>query len=170
MASISEFLKYEDFAKEKGAVNAKIIPASAVIVDNRIRLKCRFGCPFYFTHWMCPRQHDITPWIFKERFLNCYDWALIIHAYTYEDNQRIAFEVERKAFLDGYVLAFSIANCTLCEPCKYPEPCPHPEKARPSPSSLGINIFETVKKQGFYIETLKKKTEEQNWYSIVLID
>ncbi|MEX2738415.1 MAG: DUF2284 domain-containing protein, partial [Candidatus Wukongarchaeota archaeon] len=42
--------------------------------------------------------------------------------------------------------------------------------ARPSPSSLGINIFETVKKQGFYIETLKKKTEEQNWYSIVLID
>ncbi len=78
MASISEFLKYEDFAKEKGAVNAKIIPASAVIVDNRIRLKCRFGCPFYFTHWMCPRQHDITPWIFKERFLTCYDWALII--------------------------------------------------------------------------------------------
>ena len=67
MTSIIEFLKYENFAKEKGAVNAKIVPASSIVVDNRIRLKCRFGCQNYFTHWTCPGQHDITPLIFKEK-------------------------------------------------------------------------------------------------------
>ena len=170
MTSIIEFLKYENFAKEKGAVNAKIIPASAIVVDNRIRLKCRFGCPNYFIHWTCPGQHDITPLIFKEKILPCYDWTLLIHTYTPEDMQRIAFEVEKKAFLDGYSLSFSIANCTLCEQCKYPDPCPYPDKARPSLSSVGISIFATVKKQGFYIDTLKDKSEEPNWYSIVLID
>jgi len=170
MTSIIEFLKYENFAKEIGAVNAKIIPVSAIIVENRIRLKCRYGCPNYFTHWTCPGQHDITPWIFKEKILPCYNWALLIHTYTPKEMQRIAFEVEKKAFLDGHNLAFSIANCTLCEQCKYPDPCHYPDKARPSLSSVGISIFATVKQQGFYIETLKDKSEEPNWYSIVLID
>ncbi len=170
MASINEFLKYEDYASEKGAVNVKIIPASAIIVDNRIRLKCRFGCPFYFTRWTCPPRHEITPWIFKEKFLPCYDWALLVHTHSQEESQRVAFEVEKKAFLDGYSLAFSFSRCALCEPCEYPEPCPHPDKARPSPSSVGIDVFATVKKQGFYIETLTEDTAVQNWYSIVMID
>ena len=170
MTSIKEFLKYEDFAKENGAVNAKIIPASTIVVDNRIRLKCRFGCPFYFTRWTCPSQHDITPWIFKEKYLPLYDLALLIHTHSQEDSQSVAFEVEKKAFLEGHSLALSIARCALCEPCTYPEPCAHPDKARPSPSSVGIDIFATVKKQGFHIETLKEETAEQNWYSIVLID
>ena len=169
--SLNNFKKYEELAKELGAVNAKIINASEITVDNRSSLKCRFGCPGYFVIWTCPPRHGIQPWTFKKRFLFQYSFALLVHAHDKEMAQRISLEIEIRAFLDGYSLAFSLSDCALCEECTCPEePCRHPEKARPAAQSLGIDVFVTAEKQGFPIYTLKNKEEEQNWYSIVLLD
>ena len=171
MLSLNSFKKYEDIAKELGAVNAKIINASEVVVDNRSRLKCRFGCSSYFINWTCPPRHGIQPWTFKKRLLSQYSVALLVHAQDPETSQKISIEIEKRAFLDGYSLVFSLSDCTLCEECTCPEePCRHPEKARPAAQSFGIDIFATAKKQDYPIYTLKNKEEEQNWYSIVLLD
>jgi len=171
MLSVNSFKTYEDMAKELGAVNAKIINALEVVVDNRSRLKCRFGCSSYFVNWTCPPRHGIQSWIFKKRFLSQYSFALLVHAHDPEMSQKISLEIEKRAFFDGYSLVFSLSDCALCEECTCPEePSRHLEKARTAVQSLGIDIFTTVKKYGFPIYTLKNREDEQNWYSIVLLE
>lgn len=171
MLSLNSFKKYEELAKKLGAVNAKIINASEVEVDNRSRLNCRFGCSSYFVNWTCPPRHGIQPWTFKKRLLSQYSLALLVHAHDPETSQRISLEIERIAFFGGYSLVFILSDCTLCEDCTCSEEsCRHPEKARPVAQSLGINIFAKAKKQSFSIYTLKNREEEQNWCSIVLLD
>ena len=41
-------------ALEMGATAAKIIPASKVVVEDRVVLKCRVGCPHYGKTMACP--------------------------------------------------------------------------------------------------------------------
>jgi len=41
-------------AKELGAVEAKVIPASKVVVEDRVRLKCLTGCDDYGLKFCCP--------------------------------------------------------------------------------------------------------------------
>ncbi|HEX9261255.1 MAG TPA: DUF2284 domain-containing protein [Candidatus Bathyarchaeia archaeon] len=41
-------------ALEMGATDAKIIPASKVVVEDRVVLKCRVGCPHYGKTLACP--------------------------------------------------------------------------------------------------------------------
>ncbi len=41
-------------ALEKGAVRAEVIPASEIVVENRVVLKCKAGCPQYGKKLMCP--------------------------------------------------------------------------------------------------------------------
>jgi predicted metal-binding protein len=47
-----EFLR--KLAIEKGAADAKIIPASKVVVEDRVVLKCKVGCPNYGKTLACP--------------------------------------------------------------------------------------------------------------------
>lgn len=46
------FLK--DLALELGATDAKIVPATEIVVENRVVLKCRIGCNKYGKTLMCP--------------------------------------------------------------------------------------------------------------------
>lgn len=41
-------------AKQLGAVEAKVIPASSVVVEDRVRLKCVTGCDDYGLKFCCP--------------------------------------------------------------------------------------------------------------------
>ncbi|MGD6805394.1 MAG: DUF2284 domain-containing protein [Candidatus Bathyarchaeia archaeon] len=41
-------------AREKGAVDAKIIPASKVVIEDRVVLKCKLGCNHYGETLACP--------------------------------------------------------------------------------------------------------------------
>lgn len=118
-----------------------------------------------------PPRHGIQPWTFKKRLLSQYSFALLFHAHDPETSQRISLEIDRIAFFGGYSLVFILSDYTLCEECTCSEEtCRHPEKARPAAQSVGINIFPTAKKQGFPIYTIKNREEEQNCYSIVLLD
>jgi len=47
-----EFLRQA--ALDLGATGAKVLPASDVIVENRVPLKCKTGCPTYGTRLTCP--------------------------------------------------------------------------------------------------------------------
>jgi hypothetical protein len=36
--------------------------------------------------------------------------------------------------------------------------------------ALGIDVYATARRQGLPLSTLKDESEEQNWYSLVLIE
>lgn len=50
----SQFDFLEKFALDSGAIEAKIIPAENVVVENRVVLKCISGCPSYKKKLNCP--------------------------------------------------------------------------------------------------------------------
>ena len=57
MAAQSEQEKFAFLAKrafELGAADAKVIPASSVVVEDRVVLKCKVGCPNYGKTLACP--------------------------------------------------------------------------------------------------------------------
>jgi len=44
------------------------------------------------------------------------------------------------------------------------------DQARPSMESCGIDVFQTARNNGFYIDTLRDKSETQNNYCLMLVD
>ncbi|MGB6680346.1 MAG: DUF2284 domain-containing protein [Candidatus Bathyarchaeia archaeon] len=50
----SQFVFLEKFALDLGAIEAKIIPAENVVVEDRVVLKCIAGCPSYKKKLNCP--------------------------------------------------------------------------------------------------------------------
>ncbi|MHB1134176.1 MAG: DUF2284 domain-containing protein [Chloroflexota bacterium] len=49
--------EYDDLAARAlalGAVEARVVAASDLVVENRVTLKCRFGCPHYGRSHSCP--------------------------------------------------------------------------------------------------------------------
>ncbi len=57
MASQSELEQFEFLRKtalENGAVAAKIITTDKIVIEDRIVLKCKVGCPNYGKTLMCP--------------------------------------------------------------------------------------------------------------------
>ena len=65
-----------DRAKELGAAEAHVIPASDIVVENRVALKCRAGCIGYGKKLTCP-PHVPTPDEFR-KILTEYRYALLV--------------------------------------------------------------------------------------------
>ena len=63
-------------ARTLGAADAKVIPASDVIVENRVPLKCRAGCIGYGKKLTCP-PYVPTPDEFR-KILAEYRYALLV--------------------------------------------------------------------------------------------
>jgi predicted metal-binding protein len=167
---MKKFDKYIQKAEKMGAIDAVIINSSDIVIDPRTLLKCMYGCETWGKNWTCPSvPNALRPWEFSD-ILEHYKTGILIHCDNKRTSQKISYELERDAFVDGYYFAFSMSDCDLCKDCKYPEPCKHPKKARPALQGLGIDVYATVRKQGLPIKTLKSEDEEQNWYSLVLIE
>ncbi len=47
----------EKLAMDLGAINAEVIPADQIIVEDRVRLKCMVGCPAYGKTFEMPTLH-----------------------------------------------------------------------------------------------------------------
>ena len=71
-----EFAFLVDAARTLGAADAKVIPASDVVVENRVPLKCRAGCIGYGKKLTCP-PHVPTPDEFR-KILAEYRYALLV--------------------------------------------------------------------------------------------
>jgi predicted metal-binding protein len=162
--------QYVLLAKKKGAVHAVLINSREVVLDPRTMLKCRFGCTGWGHNWTCPSAPGaITTWEFAE-VIKHYKKALLIHTDSKHLSQAISYKIEQQAYVDGNYFAFSFSDCTICKDCRYPKPCRAPKKARPAMQAVGIDVFATARKQGLPIKTLKDKSEQANWYSLVLIN
>jgi predicted metal-binding protein len=161
------YQKYIKRAKELGAKDAKIILAKSIVTAEWVRMKCKFGCGGYGQCLTCP-PHSPTPEETR-RMLTYYKHALLIHGDEYTDIRAIIPKLEREIFLDGFFKAFGMGAgpCSLCAKC--PKTCSHPDKTRPSMEACGIDVFTTVRSNGFPIKVLKTPECGGNYYGIVLI-
>lgn len=163
---LSGFIKT---AKNLGAFDAKIINTEAVETAPWVIMKCRYGCPDYNTGHCCPPR-TITYKEMKE-ILDCYKSALLLRFKSFEKLAEALTEIENKIFLSGYYKAFALSGgpCLLCEECDLKK-CRNPKKARPSMEACGIDVFKTVKTNGFPIGVVKNKKNEVNCYGLILIE
>jgi len=163
-----KFVKYIKRAKELGAKQAKAISVKSIIAAEWVRMKCKFGCDGYGQCLTCP-PNSPTP-DETRRALKFYKFALLVKGDEYTNIHAIIPKLEREIFLDGYFKAFGMGAgpCNLCDKCaKF---CRYPEKTRPSLEACGIDVFTTVKSNGFPIKVLKTQNCKGNYYGIVLIE
>jgi predicted metal-binding protein len=159
-------------AMKLGAVDAVAFDISDIVFDPRTILKCMFGCADWGKGHTCPSRPGNLTIDQYERILKKYGWGIIIHAHDKRTTQDVSFQLESRAFTDGYYFAFSMCDCALCEECVgfSGEPCRNIKQARPAFHSVGIDVFATVRKFALPIYTLKDETQQQNWYSAVFVE
>ena len=172
--------KYCERAIKAGMAHAKVIHPSTVVTAPWVRMKCLFGCPYRISH-CCPPTTP-TPGETRE-VLDSYSRAILFHIEATRVPERgkrnlalldMLVTLEGEIFKDGYYKAFVYlaGPCPLCKECAKgkDEPCVLPGKARPSMESCGIDVFQTVRNNGFFIQTLRDKAETQNLYCLMLVD
>jgi len=172
----------EDLLKKHGYEDYSWMNPKNIIVSQWVRMKCMFGCRFYGKGGSCPPN---VPSVSECRaFFNGYKSAVLVHfpkrvekpddrlAWTKEVNSKL-LKLEREVFLSGYYKTFLLFmdSCHFCDSCPGSrEKCLNPKQSRPSPESMAIDVFATVRKLGYPIEVLKDYSEEMNRYAILLID
>ena len=156
-------------ACELGAVGGKVIRADSIVTAPWVRLKCQFGCGGWGSNLCCP-PHTPSP---EEtgRVVASYGRALLIHCKGDKRPTKIVAALEREIFLSGFykALGFGAGPCRLCKECNL-EGCIRSEDARPSMEACGIDVFATVRANGFPIEVVRDESSDQNYYGLVLIE
>ncbi|MBZ5638828.1 MAG: DUF2284 domain-containing protein [Acidobacteriia bacterium] len=157
-------------AKILGAGSARLIRASAIATAPWVRLRCQYGCDGYGSSRCCP-PHTPTP-DETRKVIDSYKRAILFEAKRREP-KKIAVRLEREAFLAGYYKAFGLGAgpCQLCkQACAFDDGCRHSEQARPSMEACGIDVFTTVRRNGFAIEVVRDEDDEQHYFGVVLLD
>jgi len=153
-----------------------------VVVAPWVRMKCMFGCKNYGKCGTCPPNVPSVPEC--EAFFRGYRRAVVFHfahrvakpedrhAWTRKVNLKL-LELEREVFLSGYYKAFLLFmdSCGLCTSCPgVREECKNPKLARPTPESMAVDVYATVRKIGYPIQVLSDYSQEMNRYAFLLID
>ena len=83
-------------------------------------------------------------------------------------------DLEGEVFKDGYYKAFLFlaGPCHLCKECAKLSgvSCNFGAKVRPAMEASGIDVYQTARNNGFFIETLRDKPEIRNSYCLMLVD
>ncbi|MDD2716917.1 MAG: DUF2284 domain-containing protein [Candidatus Wallbacteria bacterium] len=166
---VKVYSKFLLLAKKLGAQNAKIIRPGTVKTAAWVGFKCRFGCGGYNSNLCCPPHtptYDET-----QAVLSSYKTAMLIHCGPDSHPTEIVVKLEREMFLAGYYKAFGLGAgpCFACRPCNLKK-CINPETSRPSLESCGIDVYETVRTNGFPIKVAEQENSEVNYYGLLLIE
>ena len=173
--------KYCQAAIEGGATHAKQIHPDSVVTAAWVRLKCQFGCPGYDKGYCCP-PHTPTPGQTRE-ILDAYQRAILFHIEVPDMPQKekhfrkffdMLVDLEGELFKYGFYKAFVFlaGPCRLCKKCAKLEkkPCNLLYQARPCMEACGMDVYQTARNNGFFIKTLREKTETNNEYCLMLVD
>ena len=179
----SDLETYWRSAIEGWDAEAKGIHPSSVVTAPWVRLKCQFGCTGYGKGYCCPPD---TPGPEETRaILGAYHRAMLFHirgAKQAEQSRRkylmtffeTLVELEGKMFKDGFYKAFVLlaGPCELCKECakQSGRPCTFGFKARPSMEACGIDVYQTARNNGFFIQPLREQSETQDCYCLMLVD
>ena len=157
-------------ALELGVRDCKVIMASSIKTAGWVRFKCQYGCEGFGECLTCP---PYSPTLENTRdALGSYKKAMLIHGDNKTKNfSEILFQLEREVFLSGFykVFAMGAGPCRLCKSCNKKK-CRFPRKARPSMEACGIDVYETVRNNGFHLEVLKSYNCKMNFFGLLLIE
>jgi predicted metal-binding protein len=157
-------------AVEWGASEAKVIKASTIQCGAWVRLKCQFGCGGYNKRLTCP---PFTPTPEETaRAIACYTRAILIHSDDNDVVNDVVPRLEREIFLSGYFMAlgFGSGPCRICDRCDITSRCKYPYLARPSMEACGIDVFRTVRANGFDIDVVRSRRDIGDYYGVILVD
>jgi predicted metal-binding protein len=167
---------------ERGYSEFKWIGAKDIVVSQWVRMKCTFGCANYGKNASCPPN---TPSVTECRqFFDEYSKAVIFHFEKKVDKPEDRHEwskginlellkLEKAVFFAGYEKAFLLFmdSCCICDDCTgVREECKTPRSARPSPESMAVDVFSTVRRYGYPIEVLTDYSQAMNRYAFLLIE
>ncbi len=138
-------------AKELGAMEAKIVPSSRIVVAHWVRLKCQYGCPDYGKFKTCP---PYTPDADRMKaILSEYSKVLVATSTGHNEATQLAVKMMFWLYSKGVFKSFPLGSgrCRLCEVCT-PHDCKHPELAYPSMEACSIDVFGTAKNCGLSLK------------------
>jgi predicted metal-binding protein len=157
------------------------IDPKKIIVSQWVRMKCMYGCGEYGNNACCPPN---TPAVSEcERFFKEYSDAVVFHFNTRVDKPEARHnwskginiklsKLEREVFVSGHERAFMLFmdSCSICSECAASkEDCKNPGIARPSPESMAVDVYSTVRQFGFPIHVLAEYSQAMNRYAILLV-
>jgi predicted metal-binding protein len=174
--------------EEAGATRTILIKAKDVVVDERVRLKCRVPiCGAYGQNLMCP-PHVPPVEAFRSALEKFSDAVLVQFTVPLpegsEGTKQDVFAAakrlhelvnlgEKNAFEEGFRFATGLIGgcCRLCDECEGVKPggrCAHPFKARPSMEAMGIDVTATTEKAGLEVPSYPID-QSVTWTGLVLL-
>lgn len=179
---------FHDIIKKFNFDGYKLIPTNKIVVSQRVRIKCSFGCENYGSGSCPPNVPTITE---CKEFFNEYSNAIIIRILINinQNSDNInknrndvdltnvkLLELEKEFFKAGYPFAFVFyhSNCSkkniIEHKCDSRINCSHKSDCRPCPTSFGVDMYSTLKQNNIDIVALEPNSEYYYKYSILLID
>ncbi len=174
--------------KEQGASVVASLKIADIIVDERVRLKCRVPvCNSYNRNLMCPPfVQSVTE--FREA-LRKYNQAILLQVsaeldetYANAPTEEVFLPArklhelvnlgEKEAFIAGvrFAAGFIGGCCRLCDECVAVQggiSCRFPFKARPSMEAMGIDVMATAEKAGLPVTfPIKNRV---TWTGLILL-
>ncbi len=175
---LHDIMELEDHAQSIGFSKTRLLLASEIVVDERVRMHCQVNlCGNYRNNLMCP---PFLPPVSEVRTLiDKYTFALLVQLHQpvpsksdpltqqiYTDTvlklSDMLIKLERKAFTLGFrlVLAFGAGECKLCATCVARDghnQCPKPGLSRPSMEGMGINVLKTCQSAGLPLDFIESE-------------
>ncbi|HTU00467.1 MAG TPA: DUF2284 domain-containing protein [Candidatus Sulfotelmatobacter sp.] len=167
---------------EHGYRDFKWLHPKDIVVSHWVRMKCMYGCRSYGRNASCPP--NVPSVADCRQFFDEYTLAALLHfekrvekpedrhAWSRKVNRNL-LQLERAVFLEGHQKAFLLAmdSCGICATCPgVREACKQPRAARPSPESMAVDVFATVRRQHYPIEVLPDYSKAMNRYALLLIE
>lgn len=172
---------------KQGASEVRLIEIPAVVVDERVRLKCQVPlCDSYGRNLMCP---PYVPSVAEFRVaLEKFGQAILLlvsarlperpvgpSANVFAPAKKLHDLVnkgEKMAFEKGFRFATGLIGgcCRLCDECEGTRPggiCRHPFKARPSMEAMGIDVMATLERAG--LKTVFPVSDVVTWTGLLLL-
>jgi predicted metal-binding protein len=140
-----------------------------IAVENRIALKCAYGCRSYGKRLSCP-PHIISIDEFRKVLQEYSNVLLLVEEHDTsgvpdvlevwgelrKESFQKMFELEQEAFRKGFIYAQLLrpGSCNECAVCNL-EKCIKPELRRFAPEAVGINLQKVMESAGTELEFCK---------------
>lgn len=154
--------KFEEFIALYPIFEYRILDATEISVEDRVRIVCQQECERYGASWACPpavgtlqecknRIHNYKKAVFFSSVAEVSDIMNMEEMLsTRRAHEELTSEVEN--YLKGYgfdAFTLSTESCDICDECAYIQgmPCRHPDKMHPCLESHGVVVSEIVENE-----------------------
>lgn len=163
--------KFEDIIEKASGLGLKayLVDAEDIPVENRIALKCAYGCRGYGKRLSCPpnvmlveefrkiiEEYNSVLLLVDERETSQVSDILESWGEIRKDSFHKMLELEHEAFREGFIFAHLLrpGSCNECDVCNLKE-CIKPELRRFAPEAVGINLQKAMENAGLILEFCK---------------